>query len=81
MVANGGRESRRSKTGVGIRGTNTMYKMNKLHRYAVQHKEYSTIFYNDFKWTTACKNIESLCYTPETYNVNQLYLNLKSKLK
>ena len=31
------------------------------------------------KWTTACKNIESLCYTPETYNVNQLYL--KSKLK
>lgn len=76
----GGEKAGGAKQGQGIRGTNTMYKINKLHKYAVQHKEYSTIFYNDFKRTTSIK-ILNHSYTPETYNVNQLYLNLKSKLK
>ena len=59
----GGEKAGGAKQGQGIRGTNTMYKINKLHRYAVQHKEYSTIFYDDFKWATVYKNIESLLYT------------------
>ena len=59
----GGEKAGGAKQGQGIRGTNIMYKINKPHKYAVQHKEYSTIFYNDFKRTTVYKNIESLLYT------------------
>ena len=34
------------------------------------------------KWNITFKNYESLCCTPETYNiVNQLYLNLKRNFK
>ena len=38
-----------AKQGQGMRGTNSMYKIYKLHRYVLQHREYSTIFDNDFK--------------------------------
>ena len=34
------------------------------------------MFYYNYKWNITFKNCESLCCTPETYNiVHQLYLN------
>ena len=41
--------------------------------FTVQHRKIQPIFYNNFKWGIICKNIESICCTPETNNIaNQL---------
>ena len=40
-----------------------MYKINKLQRSIVEHREILPLFYEDFKFF---KNIESLCCIPET---------------
>ena len=38
------------------------------------------MFYYNYKWNITFKNCESLCCTPETYNiVHQLYLDFKKK--
>ena len=37
------------------------------------------ICYNNFKWSIIYKNIKSLCGSPETNIVNQLYFNEKSQ--
>ena len=56
-----------------------MYKINKLQRYIVQHREHSQYFIVTINGVQT-KNCESLCCTPETYNiVNQLYLNFKKR--
>ena len=57
-----------------------MYKINGQPGYIVQHRELEPLFCNNFKWNIIYKNIESLCYTPETNIVNQLYFN-KNKFK
>ena len=43
----------------------------------MQHKEIYLLFCNNFKWSITYKNTDSLCYTPETNIVNQLYFNKK----
>lgn len=37
-----------------------MYKINKQQGYIIQHKEIQQLFYNNFKWSTIYKYIESL---------------------
>ena len=41
----------------------------------MNYKNIQPIFYNNFKWSIIYKNTESLCCTPETNIVNQLYFN------
>ena len=36
------------------------------------------MFYNNFKWSTIYKKIESLCCKPKTNIINQLYFDLKN---
>ena len=51
-----------------------MYKINKQqgHIYCIAQENTANI-YNNFKWGIICKNIESICCTPETNNIaNQL---------
>ena len=50
-----------------------MYKINNEQGYIIWHREIQPLFYNNFKWSIFYKNIDSLCCTPETNNVNQLY--------
>ena len=54
-----------------------MNKVNKLQEYTVQHREYSPIFYNNYKRSITYENFESVCCTPETNIVNQLYFNFR----
>ena len=49
-----------------------MYKIDKQQGYIVQHREIQTLFCNNFKWNINCKNIESLCYTPEINIILQI---------
>ena len=46
----------------------------------MQHKEIKPLLCNNFNWHIIYKNIESLCCTPATNIVNQLYFN-KNKQK
>jgi len=56
-----------------------MNKVNKLQEYTVQHREYRPIFYNNYERSITYENFESVCCTPETNIVNQLYFNLRKK--
>ena len=66
-----------ARYGQGIkRLKTTMYKINKQHRYNVQHREIQPLFCNNFKWSISYKNIESLCCTPDISII--LYINYTS---
>ena len=52
-----------------------MYKIDKQQGYIVKHSGSKPLFSSNFKWSIIYKNIESLCHTPETNTVNQLYFN------
>ena len=56
-----------------------MNKVNKLQEYTVEHREYSPIFYNNYEQSITYEDFESVCCTPETNIVNQLYFNLRKK--
>ena len=48
----------------------SLYKINKLQGYIVQHKELQPTFYNNFK-------LRIISFTPETYNfVNNFYTSI-----
>ena len=56
----------RQDRGKGLRGTSTVYKINKIQRCNVQHRNYSQYFIITLKWNIINKNIKSLCCIPET---------------
>ena len=65
VVASGARDR------MGVRDSevqSTMYKINKLQGYRVEHKEYRH-FYNNYKWNIPFKNCDSPFCTPGTYTV------------
>ena len=70
MIISGEREWGRDKIGVGDQEVQTsVYKINKLQGYIVQHRKYSqyfTITLNAVYYT----KILSLCCTPETNIIN-----------
>ena len=72
-----GKEGRRGKIDVCDQEVQiTMYKINRLQGYILQHKEHSQYFI--ITLNRVYKNIESLCYTPETNIVNH-YTSIKNK--
>ena len=49
----------------------TICKINKIYECKVQHREYNQ--YDNFKWIIIYKNIESISYNLNSYNIaNQL---------
>ena len=40
--------------------------VDKQQGYIVQHGELQPLSCNNFQWSISCKNVESLCSTPET---------------
>ena len=51
-----------------------MSKITQLQGYIIQHRETHSFFYYNFKQSIIYKNIKSLCCTPETNIINQLYI-------
>ena len=44
VISNDGKDGRKSKIGVGVKVQTTKYKINKLQRYIVRHREYIQYF-------------------------------------
>ena len=74
MVISEEREGGRGKVGVGDSEVQTtMYKISKLQRCIVYHRDYSQYFYHNYKWNITFKYCESLHCVRETYII--LYIN------
>ena len=81
MVISREREERRGKIMIGDYETQTTVYKNKQQEYIVQHGEIQPLFCNNLKWNIIYKNVDSLCCTPETNFVNQLYSNFKNVIR
>ena len=44
VISNDGKDGRKGKIGVGVKVQTTKYKINKLQRYIVQHRDYIQYF-------------------------------------
>ena len=53
----------------------TSYKIRKSRGCDEQHKKYSQQYYSNFEWCVI-KKIQSLCCTPETNILSQLYCSV-----
>ena len=58
----------------------TIYKINKLQKYIVQHREILSLFYNNFKWSIVYKKLNH-CHSLETNIILQINYNLIKKKK